>query len=648
MKELHRALPVKVLCFTLCILSLCVTVAGCFGIAFLVSEGFYTTTEERMLENVNYRSLLSDSFPIMRHALNEEERGEDGYYIYDYAYSSDESNIRFEITAPDGSILNTNIAGEGAEWEFTANFAVYTDRYGDKQLGYLGKETAEGAEVYTFKAYLEPGLPVNDGYALKDAVIRLAYALRYWVYTICTVSLLLFVTCFIMLMCTAGRRRGSQELYPGAFYRVPFDLLLAGCVVFFEICIMLIIDVFYSGEALMTALLIALAVCGACAVLGLCISFAVRIKGHTLLKNTVIYRACILTGKVLKWSGRVLKKAGKDIVTTSRKVPLIWRTLLIVGGVVFFDMILLIAAMDGIDLAAPLWVLKNLAFAVIAFYSALFMRELQKGGRALAKGDLAHRVDTRLMFWDFKGHGEDLNSISDGMAAAVEQRLQSERMKTELITNVSHDIKTPLTSIINYSSLIAEEPCDCERHAEYTGVLLRKSEHLKRLLDDLVEASKASTGNLEVNLASCDAGVLLTQAAGEFAERCTAAGLELITARPEGTAVIMADSRRIWRVFENLMSNACKYSLGGSRVYLCLEREGNDALFVFKNTSLTPLNISPAELMERFVRGDAARSTEGNGLGLSIARSLTELQGGSMDITIDGDLFKVTLRFPVI
>lgn len=645
MKELHRALPVKVLCFILCIFSLCVTVAGCFGIAVLVSEGFYTTTEERMLENVHYSSLRSDSFPIVRHALNEEERGEDVYYIYDYGYSADESNIRFEITAPDGSILNTNIEGESAEWTFTANFAVYTDLYGNTELGYLGKETAEGAQVYTFKAYLEPGLPVNDGYAIRDVIIRFAYALRYWVYTICTASLLLFISCFVLLMCTAGRHRGSVELHPGAFYRVPFDLLLAGCVVVFDICILLIIDVFYTGEALMTALLVALAVCGACAVLGLCISFAVRVKGHTLLKNTVVYRVCILTVKVLKWSGRVLTGVWKDVAYT---LPLVWRALLAVCGAVCFDALLLVAAFDGEGVAIVLWSLKIFVFVTASVYLARSVSELRSGGRALAKGELTHKVDTRRMFSDLKVLGEDLNSISSGMAAAVEQRLQSERMKTELITNVSHDIKTPLTSIINYASLIAEEPCDSEKHAEYANVLLRKSERLKRLLEDLVEASKASTGNLEVDLAPCDAGVLLTQAAGEFAERCAAAGLELITSRSESSVMIMADSRRIWRVFENLMSNACKYSLAGSRVYLCLEREGSDALFVFKNTSGSVLNISSEELMERFVRGDTARSTEGNGLGLSIARSLTELQGGRMDITIDGDLFKVTLRFPVV
>ena len=220
-------------------------------------------------------------------------------------------------------------------------------------------------------------------------------------------------------------------------------------------------------------------------------------------------------------------------------------------------------------------------------------------------------------------------------------------MKTELITNVSHDIKTPLTSIINYATLIGQEHCDCEKHASYAEVLVRKSDHLKRLLDDLVEASKAATGNLEVQLTPCNAGVLLTQAAGEFEQRCQAAGLTLVTSMPEETVQIMADSRRIWRVFENLMGNACKYSLSGSRVFLTLTKEQSHAVFTIRNTSQTVLNISARELMERFVRGDSARSTEGSGLGLSIAQSLTQLQGGAMEVSVDGDLFRVTLRFPL-
>jgi signal transduction histidine kinase len=233
------------------------------------------------------------------------------------------------------------------------------------------------------------------------------------------------------------------------------------------------------------------------------------------------------------------------------------------------------------------------------------------------------------------------------MAIAVEDRMKSERMKTELITNVSHDIKTPLTSIINYASLIGQAP-DGPDVPEYSQVLLRQSEKLKRLIDDLVEASKASTGNLDVLLSPCDASVFLTQAAGEYEEKLQAADLTLVTKQPEKELRIMADGRRMWRIFDNLMNNICKYAQPGTRVYLSLEEKDGKALISFKNTSREALDISEAELMERFTRGDASRTTEGNGLGLSIAGSMAELQGGKLSLTVDGDLFKAVLTFPLI
>ena len=259
------------------------------------------------------------------------------------------------------------------------------------------------------------------------------------------------------------------------------------------------------------------------------------------------------------------------------------------------------------------------------------LRKLQKGGKALASGDLGYQVDTKRMFWDFKRHGENLNSIGVGMTAAVEQRLKSERMKTELITNVSHDIKTPLTSIINYADLIEQEQCDNPTITEYAGVLHRQSDRLKRLIEDLVEASKASTGNLEVLLAPCEVGVMLTQTAGEYEQKLQEKDLVLFTSQPEQPIKIMADGRRLWRVFDNLMNNVCKYAQRSTRVYLTLEEKNGQAIISFKNISREPLNLSADELMERFVQGDTSRKSEGNGIGLSIAKSLTELQNGTME-----------------
>ena len=274
-------------------------------------------------------------------------------------------------------------------------------------------------------------------------------------------------------------------------------------------------------------------------------------------------------------------------------------------------------------------------------------RVLERGAQALAEGKFDYKVDTSGMLTSMRRHGENLNSIANGIQIAVEERLKSERMKTELITNVSHDIKTPLTSIINYVGLIAKEDCDNEKHAEYCEVLMRQSARLKKLIEDLVEASKASTGNLDVNPVPCDASVFLTQASGEYEEKLKSANLTLIVKEPEEKLTIMADGRRMWRIFDNLMNNICKYSMPGTRVYLTLERDGSMARFLFKNTSKEVLDISEEELLERFVRGDSSRNTEGNGLGLSIAKSMAQLQNGDLRLETDGDLFKAILVFPI-
>jgi signal transduction histidine kinase len=331
-----------------------------------------------------------------------------------------------------------------------------------------------------------------------------------------------------------------------------------------------------------------------------------------------------------------------------RNLPLIWKTAAVFGGLCFVEFCSIMSCWWEMDNFAVCWFVEKLLLLPALLYAALTLRRLQTGGEALAAGDLSYQVDTRRMIWDFKKHGENLNSIAAGMTRAVDQRMKSERMKTELITNVSHDIKTPLTSIINYADLIGKETSDNEKITEYAGVLLRQSERLKKLIEDLVEASKASTGNLEVVLASCEVGVLLTQAAGEYEQRLSDAKLTLVTRQPEHPVTILADGRRLWRIFDNLMNNICKYAQGGTRVYLTLEEQAGQAVISFKNTSRSPLDVSADDLVERFIRGDASRSTEGNGLGLSIAKSLTDLQNGDMKLTVDGDLFKVVLRFPLV
>ena len=300
--------------------------------------------------------------------------------------------------------------------------------------------------------------------------------------------------------------------------------------------------------------------------------------------------------------------------------------------------------LDGIPVL--IWLLLKFLEGGIVIHVILSMKTLSAGGKELAAGNLDYKVPTDRLYGEFRKHGENLNNLRQGIQHAVEEQMKSERMKTELITNVSHDIKTPLTSIVSYVDLLKKEPMPNDQAREYLNVLDRQAARLKKLTEDLVEASKASTGNLTVHFQPTDVNVLLSQSSGEYQERLAARDLSLVLTPAEEAPWISADGQLLWRVFENLLSNAQKYAMPGTRVYLSCQATEAEVAVTFRNISATPLNISAEELMDRFVRGDAARSTEGSGLGLSIARDLTQLQHGRFDLTIDGDLFKVVLTFP--
>lgn len=273
--------------------------------------------------------------------------------------------------------------------------------------------------------------------------------------------------------------------------------------------------------------------------------------------------------------------------------------------------------------------------------------KISRGIFQMSQGDTAYKIDASGFSPDAAKVSQALNNLGDGLETALQEKVKSERLKADLITNVSHDIKTPLTSIINYVDLLKREHIQDEKIQGYLDVLDQKSQRLKTLTEDLVEASKASSGNLKLEISDIDLVELIHQSNGEFEERFALRHLELISHLPSESILIAADGRRLWRVIENLYNNAFKYAMENSRVYVDVEKRDGFAYFTIKNVSANPLNINADELTERFVRGDVARTTEGSGLGLSIAKSLTQLQNGSFDLYIDGDLFKAQVGFEV-
>ena len=321
-----------------------------------------------------------------------------------------------------------------------------------------------------------------------------------------------------------------------------------------------------------------------------------------------------------------------------RGIPLVWRT-----AVGCCAVSVLLIAFESNHAAGPL-LLTLLVLSAAACLFSMQLRRLQKGGEALAAGDLTSKVDTSRMYFDLKRHGENLNAISRGMSIAVEQRLKSERLKTELITNVSHDIKTPLTSIVNYVDLLQREHTP-EQEREYLAVLDRQAHKLKKLTVDLVEMSKASSGSIPVNLAPVNVVELVNQALAEYEEKLQRANLPVVLTAPQPEILVSADGRLFWRVMDNLLGNCVKYAQPGTRVYVDVVKYEKKVMISVKNISQAELNLPAEELMERFVRGDSARNTEGSGLGLNIAKTLMSLQKGKLNLVIDGDLFKAVLLF---
>lgn len=477
----------------------------------------------------------------------------------------------------------------------------------------------------------------EDTFYTAAKTLSLFYHYRYLVIAGIVIGAIGALLNFILLVMAAGHYKGKDGVAPGWGTRFPFEITTFAA--FIAICSFFALGVesFYYSNDVVSITLFTFVIC-LCVFLGTAwaMSLAIRIKLHILYE-----------GSLLKIILRKLKSLWGFLKSIFVMIPVFLRASIIIFCVIACEALLLLTTRSA-GFAAFLFLAEKLTFVILFFYALKNLVMLHKGSTALAEGDLSYQIPTESLRGPFLSHAQNLNRIGEGMAIAVEERLKSERMKTELITNVSHDIKTPLTSIINYSDLIGRETCDNPTITEYAEVLNRQSKKLKRLIEDLVEASKASTGNNDIQLMPCSADIILTQAAGEYEEKFTEKDLNIILSQPQETLMIMADSRRMWRVFDNLLGNIYKYAMPGTRVYLSLQKTDDSARFVFRNISKDELSISSGELLERFVRGDSSRNTEGNGLGLSIAQSLTELQGGSLKIETDGDLFKVILEFPLI
>ena len=521
------------------------------------------------------------------------------------------------------------VASDDTGEVYLENFAL---TYTDKPL-----YTAQSTRLYTLSDGSIYALTYTVDLLQVETAPTYSYLLLSWLtehtgltVTLTVLAALLSLFFFCFSMASAGHWAGHEGIHLTWLDKIPADVWLIVLLCTFFIGW----EAFYYewGRVFFCAALVPLVLLFLCA-------FAAQCKAGTVLRGALI-------GRIARFLWRIVRAIFRALLHTLARLPLVWKTALV--GLVIAGAEFLLYINDFYRVRYGVFLMMKIIELLAVLYIAVSLRTLQKGGEKLARGDFSSPIDTRYLIGDFKRYGQELNDVQGGLEQAVQEQMKAEHLKTELITNVSHDIKTPLTSIVNYVDLLKKEDMPSPAAQEYIAVLDRQSHRLKKLTEDLVEASKASSGALNVELQPTDVNVLLSQIEGEYQERLAACHLTLVTQPPAPGIMIQADSRLLSRVMDNLVSNVCKYAMENTRVYVTAAVRDGQAVISFKNVSRDELNISPDELMERFVRGDASRHSEGSGLGLSIARSLVQLQGGTFALSIDADLFRADIVFPLI
>lgn len=619
MKQLYGKLWVKCTAIVLLIVFAVLLAASAFGIAYLINYGAYADGGEQVrqiAENNLLQQTRGDGWAAL-HAWVEDDTVSRN--LLRDRYDPLTSNIYFKLTdKATGEIL------------FSTG-ALNKDDYSGKASAYYQQDMTftlnDGSEVTAvYQAYLKSPLAPHDSALYIMTWVERLISARYLLIVLTILLLAVCLFLFIFLLCAMGHKEGVDGIYQCWLNKIPLDLFLALLVLLFFAWATFLSDIWYIDFWYY----ILLAFGAAALALTLVLSVAGRAKAPGFFRNTVIYKLFLL------------------IFRTLGRIPMVWGTMLIWVCWCFVDLYFTFSNSYYYDSLLPaFWVISRAVLTIVILYLASSLRLLQKEGQAIADGQTDYKGKP-IPRWlpALKKHEENLQSIQLGIQKAVDEQTRAERMKTELITNVSHDIKTPLTSIVNYVDLLEKEDIQPEKAKEYVDVLNRQAARLKKLTEDLVEASKASSGSLPVHLAPTDVNVLLSQLAGDYLEKLEAAQLEPIFRPAPSQPVIQADGQLLSRVLGNLFSNICKYAMPGTRVYFESAADENTVSLTFKNISKYELNIPAEELMARFVRGDRSRHTEGSGLGLSIAQSLTELQGGTFRLEIDGDLFKAVVTFP--
>ncbi len=581
----------------------------------LFYDQLYTAANEELLDLAVMKARLDSSLQNSTHtSALELEISE-----LEEKYSSENSNIAYILKDGSGNLLSANTSSFSGEYICHLSFLA-----GE----FNSDERFSGIHV---EAAIPEKLEVKDSLYYLGKLLSLVFEMRYISIAAAFVSFAVCLASLIFLCCVYGRQGEGEEAKPSFIDKIPLEFLIILTVfiytAIFVISVLLFKFVYHQFNYILCVLFF---ICCYSALffitLAIILTAVNRTKTKTWLRSTLAYT-------IIKGISDLIKKLGRRSDTVA--------SLIVIALAVISD-IVLIECFDGTQhklIGIITVIITNLILAFILLKSSVDNGKIAEGSRTILSGDLSHKINEEELFFTHKEIAQNINHIGDGLSSAIEDQVKSERLKTELITNVSHDIKTPLTCIINYVDLLSSEEIQSEQAEEYISVLKKQSTRLKKLIEDLIETSKASSGNIPVNLEAVDISILLSQALGEYKDRLESKGLEIVYEEDEMDKLALCDGRLCWRIFDNLFSNASKYALSGTRLYVKLFSQDEKLIISMKNISQNKLNITPDELTERFVRGDSSRNTEGSGLGLSIAKSLAALQNGSLSLSIDGDMF---------
>lgn len=664
------SLALKTGCFLLLLVALVTGVAGGVAACYLADQGAYTLSRDDLLEQ-GLQERCSNIADNVARAYAQEASGvpeeELPSYLFQYSYNghwqlypeyySGKSNYRYEIRDASGKLLKTTYQGEEYLASQTNTVLVDSILIAEPQSTGSSDETVPQQQedsntvleafddstfwyrktvdlTYSVTGYVLKDMAYDDTFSQYVTLVGAMYQYRFVLVVLVCVCLAALLCLTVYLLSAAGRHPDQEGIFLNPLDRVPGDLYLVILGASLTGLFALFNQSFYWSGWITLVTGVGCLIVGGILVMAALLSLATRVK----YGNGYWWRHSV-TGFCLLILGRGFLYLFRGLCSVFRMLPVIWKWVLTgaIAAVVTLACLNPVTSGVGMLIVLGMW-----TFLIV--YPAWSLGKLQEAARHMAQGKLQEKLDPTHLHGSFRQIAQDLNALGQGASLAVERQLKSERMKTELITNVSHDIKTPLTSIVNYVDLL-QKPHTPAEGEQYLEVLARQSQRLKKLTEDLVEMSKASSGSIPVNLAPVNVVELVNQALAECEEKLQRANLPVVLTAPQPEILVSADGRLFWRVMDNLLGNCVKYAQPGTRVYVDVVKYEKKVMISVKNISQAELNLPAEELMERFVRGDSARNTEGSGLGLNIAKTLMSLQKGKLNLVIDGDLFKAVLLF---